>query len=228
MKAKINYLDLELPEKTKTYQPVGHKELLDFCHERLDVAGFKVTTTNVDQSDNGSIIIANMQIEREENNAFTQQFTAVNSYFKEKPIMFASGGHVFVCQNGMIVSEALTVRRHTTNVWHELTGKADTAILQMTQNWEKTLADAEAMREREMTITNMSRALGQLYVEMQLLAPTEVNIAAREIRKPTFEDFKDHTLWSFYNHCTYALKGAHTYRKNECLKGVHDFCMELV
>jgi hypothetical protein len=228
MKVLTNYLDTPLPEKTKSYTPVGHKQLIELVEERLDVAGFERSTLDVDQNGDGTIIIANMGIKRKENDVFSQQFSTVNSYNKTKPVTFASGGRVFVCQNGMIISESVVVRKHTANVWEELEQKADVAIKQLETNWERMVVDYTKMKEVEMTFTQQSEILGRIFVEQQILQPTEVTVAAKELRDPTFEDFSALTLWSLYNACTYALRQCHPFHKNVRLKQLHDFCLELV
>jgi len=223
----MNYLQTPLPEKTKSYAPVGHKELIEFVEARLDAAKFKRTTMSVDQNKEGTIIVANMGIQRKEVKDFHQEFSIINSYNKSKPVTFASGARVFVCENGMIISEAVTVRRHTTNVWNELGEKADTAIAQLEANWQKTLADVNKMKEVELTMTRASELMGRIFVEEKILRPTEVTTAVRELRKPSFGEFAALTLWSMYNACTYALKEAHAYRKNDSLKSLHDFCLKV-
>lgn len=225
---KERWMTAPVPEQTKSYTPVAHKDLIEFVDERLDAAGFKRTSLKVDDAKDGKIIVANMGIEREGNFPFHQQFSLINSYNKSKPVTFASGAEVFVCANGMIISEAVTVRRHTTNVWNEMATKADEAIAQLNANWERTLDEVTVMQEFEMTRTQMAEVAGRLYFEKHVLSHTEASVVARELRKPTFEDFSALTLWSLYNACTYALRQTHAYRKNESLKSLHDFCLELV
>jgi hypothetical protein len=227
MKTITNYLNAELPVQTRSYTPVGHAQLIDFVEERLDTAGFKRTSLNVDQNIDGTVIIANMSLAHQETTDFLQEFSIINSYDKSKPVTFASGARVFVCSNGMIISDAVTVRKHTTNVWNEMAEKADIAIKQLQDNWEKTQHDVALMKDRRMTFRKMSETLGRIFIEKQILLSTEVNTAVRELRKPTFEDFSGMNLWSLYNACTFALKEAHVSRKNTSLKQLHDFCTEI-
>ena len=228
MKKITNYLNAELPVQTRSYTPVGHKQLIDFVQERLDASNFHVAKMDVDQNNSGTVIIANMALQHQITNDFYQEFSIINSYDKSKPVTFASGARVWICSNGMIVSEAVTVRKHTTNVWNELAEKADLAITQLQDNWEKTQQDIALMKHTELTFTRMAELIGRLFVEKQVLISTEANIVAREIKKPTFGAFSGQNLWSFYNACTFALKEAHVSRKNSSLKKLHDFCIETI
>jgi len=214
-----------VPEKTKSYTPVEHKKLIGFVEERLDLAGFERESLNVEDAKDGKIMIAHMGLKHKENDEFRQQFVTVNSYNKSKPVSFYSGAHVFVCSNGMVVTEATVVRKHTTNIWDELEVKADQAIVQLENNWKKTLEDVNRMKQTEMTRTQMAETAGRLYFEQHILRHTETSIVARELKKPTFEDFSALTLWALYNACTYALRQANAARKNEAHKALHDFCL---
>lgn len=224
----MNYLQTPIPAKTKSYTPVPHSDLITLVDERLDHAGFERSYLDVDQNQDGTIIIANMGIKRNENEFFSQQLSIVNSYNKVKPVGFAAGARVFVCSNGMVISETYIVRKHTTNVWDQLTERADQAIAQLTTNWEKTLVDVNKMREKELTFTQSSELLGRIFVEKEILKPRQANEVARQLRNPRFSEFKEMTLWSLYNACTFSLKEAQPKEKNARLKHLHDFCLELV
>ena len=226
MTKHTSYVDAALPARTSTYTPVGHIQLLDFVEERLDKAGFEKSSLQVDQNLDGTVIVANMGLKHYTNSEFHQEFSVINSYNKSKPVTFASGARVFACSNGMIISDAVTVRKHTTNVWSELEQRANIAIGQLKENWKKAQEHAEIMKLRDMPFTEMAEVLGRLFIDEQILLSTEVNTAARELRKPTFEDFSQRTLWSLYNACTFSLKEAHVSRKNNSLKRLHNFCID--
>lgn len=51
--------------------------------------------------------------------------------------------------------------------------------------------------------------VGRLFIEENIVTPTQVNIIKREIDHPTFDYHALDSLWELYNHCTFAMKETH-------------------
>jgi hypothetical protein len=64
--------------------------------------------------------------------------------------------------------------------------------------------------------------MGVLYLE-GIITSTQVSIVKKEIIEPTHEAFKELTLWSFYNHVTFALKESHPTNYFKQHKQFNDF-----
>lgn len=219
----VRWQDAVVPEQTDTYMPVSHEDLLDLVDNRLFVTGYEVNNRNIEQNHDGTTIIAHFIVKKEDHPDFTQEFAVVSDYKKRKAIMFASGGHVFICGNGMVVSEVTIVRKHTSRVWEELTEKCDEAIEKMEENWEKMLDDIYLMASIGLTLTQKSELLGRMLIEEKILSITEVSKVVAEIKKPTHDYSSRDSLWELYNYCTFILKDAHIMRKTKALKSLHDF-----
>ena len=220
----VDWRGAATPPKTNSYTPVHHENLMGVVLGRLDAAGFSTTSINTDQSMDGNLINCHMGIERDyEGIEFNQEFVFMNSYNKTKPVLFASGARVFVCENGMIISEATAVRKHTVNVWDDVVSKCDEAINQMEINWDKTLNDVSLMKETEISPIKRAELLGLMFVNEGILSSTEINTIIREIKSPTFSEFTDDSLWSLYNACTFAMKDANIIRRAASLKALHEF-----
>jgi len=223
----VRWQDAEVPLETETYMPVAHGDLFDLVDQRLSVAGYEITSRSVEQSIDGNVVIAHYIIRKDDDiEDFTQEFGVVNSYDKSKAIMFASGGHVFICGNGMVVSEMTTVRKHTSRVWHEINDKLDEAISHMEDSWTKLINDVLQMTLVEINTTQASEILGRMFMEEKILSLSDINKVTKEYFDPT-HDYGNHgTLWQLYNHITYVLKDAHIMRKTKALKDTHDFMVE--
>lgn len=223
----VPWYEALLPQKTDTYMPVPHMELLQIVESRLLESGYTITKRSVEQSTDGQVIIAHFLISKGEGELdYTQEFGVVNSYNKTKPIVFASGGHVFICANGMVVSEFTTVRKHTSKVWDEIYDKLTEAIEKMEYNWEKLQQDVLKMTLTFLNLTQKAEVLGRLFVEEEVITITELSKIKKELSKPTHDYEACDTLWELYNYVTFVLKDAHILRKTEALKKTHDFMVE--
>ena len=65
-----------------------------------------------------------------------------------------------------------------------------------------------------------------MFINDNLITSTQLNIIKKEILYS--ENFIDPTLWSFYNHCTEALKVAHPAEVLQSHIKLHDYVLELV
>lgn len=224
----IRWQDAEVPAMTETYMPVPHQDLLDLVDRRLSVAGYEINNRRIEQNHDGTMIIAHFILAKigSATYGFTQEFAVVSDYEKRKAIMFASGGHVFICGNGMVVSEVTVVRKHTSRVWEEIEDRCDEAIEKMEDNWKKLIRDVISMTSVELNLTQKAELLGRLFVEEKIITITELSKIVSEISKPSFDYESEGTLWELYNHCTLILKDSHIMRKTKALKDLHDFMVE--
>lgn len=225
-----NWKMAAVPELTESYSPVAHSELVYLLEKQLNTEGYEVVDNSVQQSYNGEQIAGTMRLRKLTGIAdgfMSQTMCYQNSYNKRLPIRLVSGGHVWICSNGMIVGDIITFRKHTGEVFPALKEMITVAINRMEMDYEKTQRDILIMKDVDLTTTMAAELIGRMYVEERILTSTEVNEVARQLRNPRFEDFKPNNLWSLYNHATFAMKGAAPDRKLSALKQLHEFSMSV-
>jgi len=228
MKTLTNWKDAPVPSLTETYSPVAHAELIYLLEKQLNADGYSVAHNYVNQNYDGKQIVGTMTLSKETGIAgqeMIQTMAYQNSYNKRLPIRFVSGGHVFICSNGMVVGDIITFRKHTGNVFPALKELIAISVKRMEEDYAKTQADVLRMKEIDLTTTLAAELIGRMYVEERILNNGEVNEVVRQLRSPRFEDFKPNNLWSLYNHATWALKYAAPDRKIQSLKSLHEFSM---
>ena len=228
MKIQTSWMDAEVPSLTETYSPVAHSELIYLLEKQLNMDGYQVVNNHVNQSYDGQQITGTMRLLKETGIAgqeMSQSMAYQNSYNRRLPIRFVSGGEVFICSNGMIVGDIITFRKHTGEIFPALKELIAISVTRMEEDYEKTQADVITMKEIDLTTTLAAELVGRMYVEERILNNGEVNEVVRQLRNPTFEDFKPNNLWSLYNHATWALKDAAPDRKLQSLKSLHEFSM---
>lgn len=219
--------DTEVPQQTKTYQPISHSDLLDLIDERLSIDGYTIIRRPVQQNIKGTRIAATFIVSRDDHDDMTMMLAVTNSYDKSLAIKLASGASVFVCENGMIVGDVVAFRKHTSNMLNDLTEMIDKVIINLHSVWERTISDVAQMKEVSMTDEKTAELYGRLYIIDKVMTSVELNKAVKELRKPTFSDFVPKNMWSSYSHVTWALKDAPPHRRLDCLKRLHEVCMDI-
>jgi len=230
MKIQTNWKDAIVPSLTDTYSPVAHSELIYLLEKQLNADGYEVVNNTVQQSHNGEQIAGTMKLHKDTGIAgegLSQTLAYQNSYNKRLPIRIVSGGVVWICGNGMIVGDIITFRKHTGEVFPALKELIAISINRMEEDYAKTQKDIQIMKETDLTTTLAAELVGRMFVEERILNSNEVNEVARQLRNPRFEEFKDKSLWSLYNHATWALKDAAPDRSMTTLKKLHEFSMDV-
>jgi len=217
-----------VPEQTSSYQPISHIDLLDLIDQRLSVKGYTIIRRTVDQNTKGERIAFKFIVKHGEHGDMTMMLAGVNSYDKSLAIKIASGASVFVCENGMVVGDIVAFRKHTTNMLNDLTAMIDEVVVNLHNVWKRTVQDVASMRLVPMTDEQTAELYGRLLITEDVITPTELNVAVKELRKPTYADFEPKNMWSTYNHVTWALKAAPVHRQLPCLKRLHEVCMDIV
>ena len=228
MKTQTHWRDAVVPNLTETYSPVAHSELMYLLEKQLNMDGYQVINNVVDQNYNGQQIAGTMSLRKEtgiEGQELAQTMAYTNSYNKRIPIRFVSGGHVFICANGMIIGDIITMRKHTGEVFPALKEMMKVAVARMERDFEKTQADVLIMKDIDLTTTLAAELVGRMFVEERILNSNEVNEVVRQWRNPRFDDFKPRTMWSLYNAATWAMKDSTPDRKISALKKLHEFSM---
>lgn len=229
MKVQTNWRNALVPALTESYSPVAHAELIFLLEKELNDSGYKVEDKpSVSQSYNGEQITGMMHIRKENyGGEFSQSLAFMNSYNKRLPIKLASGARAFICENGMVVGEIISLRKHTGEVFPVLKELISNAVSGMESSFTKTQSDVEKMKRVEITSTQAAELIGRMFIDENILNSNEVNEVVRQLRKPRFDDFVPKTMWSLYNHATWAMKGASPDRAMVSLKRLHEFMMNV-
>jgi len=228
MEKSNNWQTVAVPHKTESYSPIGHKHLIGLLRMSLENAGFHVAENRVTQSAKGDEISGHMIINGDTGEPdFRHMLAYTNSYNKRVPIRLVSGAEVYVCLNGMVVGDIITMRKHTGNIVPALKPMIRTAIEGVRSNMLKTKADITVMKNIDLTRTMAAELVGRMFVEEMILTSREASVVASQLRKPRFEEFQPNNLWSLYNHCTFAMKEIRVARRIPALKQLHDFTMDV-
>lgn len=224
----VKYKDLgnyELPAKTNSYEPVGHQELID---KVIDIAkpnygipsgaGFKI-------AGGGNQMFAHLDYKTSLSNNANISIGVRNSYNKSLAVGICSGASIIVCDNLMFVGDVVKLRKHTSKVWDDLDMIIEEGIQAVGENFNTLMEDGQALSDITISDTNAAHVLGELFVNENILASNQLNVAAREWKNGIKANhaFPDRTAWSLYNACTEALKIAHPSEVMDRQVKLHEF-----
>jgi hypothetical protein len=119
---------------------------------------------------------------------------------------FALGIHLFICDNLCFSGDFVQlIRKHTKNVWRDI----ETAVLTQMNKAEDSLL-GWSRHIRELTEWELDQEEGYKLIGLaqgnRVLSPTQANIAFREWRQPSQEEFAPRNGWSLHNNMTEAGK----------------------
>jgi hypothetical protein len=225
----MNKQDLYLvpvPRATDTYAPVSHRNVVDAVLEQLDKHRLIVEKETFNTARLGQQLIGYMDIKHPDSNELGLRLAFRNSYDKSMSVAFTSGCCVWICENGVVAGEIQLIRKHTGNVLTEMNEKIVNSINELDDHFQRILKYSNEMKQRELTLSQASRTLGEMFVEENLILPTQMNVVKQELLKPTFKDFEEESLWSFYNHVTYSFKNSHPTTYLQQHKKFHEFIVD--
>lgn len=208
---KVDFEALKLispPEATKSYQPVLHHELASAVKSIGSeiLHGFTFHKEQYALAREGNQMFA-VHSYKNGSDEMGLSIGFRNSYDKSLSVGIAMGASVFVCDNLVFDGEITTFRKHTTNVLLDLKKLILNVVFSQKENYKKVTMDALHMKSLDVVDDTAFRLMGLLFGR-GIVSPRQLPIIKKEWLEPTYPEFEDRNLWSFYNACTEALKTA--------------------
>ena len=221
---------IPVPDKTESYQPVGHKDLVDRIIKSAK-DHFKKDPSEVvlQVNKHGNQLFGSLNYyptsEKIENMNYSLGFR--NSYNKSLAIGVCAGAQVIICSNLMFTGDIIRVRKHTTNVFNDLDNIITDLIMSSEGYYEEAYNFSEKMSEKSISDLDIAHFLGECFVNEEILNSKQLNIAKREMTGKGIGEFKyKKDAWSLYNACTESLKTAHPSESLNRYTDLHKFSKE--
>jgi len=225
--AKNTMLSAPVPQQTKTYKPVSHRELMDLTLESIYQAGFSLESQQYTTAREGNIATARYVINNVSDNEMKLQIAWQNSYDKTASLKFAMGVKIMVCSNGCVSGDMGSFKKVHKGDIQTFTPAAITEyIKQGGDAFALMQSDRDAMKSIDTSSQVQAELLGRLFFEEQTLSSSQLNIIKSELKKPTYDYGAPDSLWELYNHVTFSMRESHpTSWMNNHIK-VHEFFKE--
>lgn len=214
--------DVAIPEKTESYSPVAHQQIVEEIRNRIDQTGLQIEDARYQVAQEGAQMIGYMDITAN-SGVFNYRLAFQNSYNKTMPVAFVGGTSVMICSNGIIVGDTKFIRRHTGTVGQELSEKIHEVVEELQQDLIVAENHAEQMKLVQLNPTATAELCGRLLMEHEIITSSQLSIIRQEYKKPTYPELAGDTLWNLYNHTTHALKKTHPYNYLGSHSRLHKF-----
>jgi len=208
--AKSILLGAEIPQETKTYKPVAHRQLIDLTLESIHSAGFELESERYSAARDGNVANGRYTIKNVADNEMQLQIGWQNSYDKTMSLKFAIGTHIFICQNGCVSGDYGAFKKKHQGEIQTFTPNAITEyIKQAGDAFRKIQSDRETMKQIEVSKRTCAELIGRMIIEENIIESTQLNIIRGQMDNPSFDYGASGSLWELYQHTTYAMKEVH-------------------
>ena len=214
-----------LPVFEDSYTVISHESVMDFTLAQLTQFGFNVTSESFRCTADGNIAQGTYYLNYDGDEEIGMMFAWSNSYNKQMRFKCAIGGYVFVCLNGMICGDMGSWSRKHTGIADVETQKTIADQISNAQvYYDRLVTDKNIMKEIVIDSKRQAELLGVLFAEYEILTTEQMTLVKQQMDKPSyFYNGNVNSLWSFYNHITFALKKSHPRNWMEDQRKLHWF-----
>jgi hypothetical protein len=214
------------PERTDSYTPIMHSNVISQVRKEIGKAGFMITAEDYRSTNNGQVAIGNYRINYKSDPDIELTASFMNSYNKQFAFRFTIGAMVRVCLNGMFVSDGkfgFFKRVHKGDADILSTSIISDYLKSADDYWGTLVGAKDELKTKLLSKSDQYNILGQLFFDDKLLTTLQMNIIKKELENPSFEYGVDNSsAWALYNHVTLALKESHPANWMDDHYAIHD------
>lgn len=201
----------EAPEKTRTYTPVSHSNVIDIVKESLSKRGMDIKSTDYRASKEGKVVQGIYNLGFSTDSEIGMMFAWANSYDKSMRFKAAIGGKVFVCDNGMIRGDMASYsRKHNGDADEEIFLQIEKQLDIAESQYKKILVDRDVMKELVVPEKRFLEVIGGMFFKHDLINTEQLSVIKTECLAPSYDyNCGKDTLWATYQHITHSLKTTH-------------------
>jgi hypothetical protein len=215
-----------LPEKTKTYTPITHGDIIDKVSAELSNAGFIVEGVDYSYSFGGDVALAKVYITSKIDPDMGMLFSWTNSYNKKVKFSCGIGGFIYENKASLFGTEGLSwIRMHTGKADEEAFNIIEQLVDNAEDHFANIIAEKNRMKAQPITIESYGKVMGALYFEHELLKPTQSTAIDREYKNPSNEYTDKDSLWGLYKVLMYGIEGVDITKWMQSQQKLHHMIM---
>lgn len=200
-------LNIPVPQETETYTPLPAHLIFGTIDKLCQELGLTITKEEFLLHGNGNKQRMRFFFSVPDSD-FTRELVLISSYDKSIALRAASGVTVVVCSNGCLIGDIKIYRKHTGSVDQELEQFLRDCLTDMQTMYQYAEETREKYKSIVLTPEQVSIVLGKCFFELEYLSSSQLNIVKEQFKHPKYDYEADPmSLWSFYQHLTYALQG---------------------
>lgn len=220
---RSNILAAQVPANTNSYTAIPHRVFLEELQEELSLNGYIIDRESYMGTKGYQIMTGSFTIKKPSESGDVVDIRPAiyfqNSYNKAKVASVKVGAKVLVCSNGMIGmrTKAMYTRKHTGTALADVREHMKFMVERVEEEFAILQKNTDEMKQLVLSRDVRAQLVGDMIINEQMITAEQISILRREMSSSV--NFKDNSLWSFYNNCTEAFKNTHpTLYQNQHLK----------
>ena len=220
---------VSLPQHGETYTVVSHGYIIDETRRQLEDHGFEIKTEIYNSNINGEVAQGVYHLNHGDDPELGLMFAWANSYDKTMRFRCAIGGYVFVCSNGMIAGDMSNYgRKHVGEAKDEVKSHIMQQVTSAQNYYDELVKAKEKMKNITVSDSDIALLMGRLYFTDSTITSSQLIVVKNQFKTPAHDYGADEeSLWTVYNHITFALKQSHPKTWMEDQKALHKVIKEL-
>ena len=205
---------VSLPDKTKTYEPVSHYDVITKSAKMMKDAGHTIEKVRYDAADSGEVMLGWLTTAPElvEGHKISNVMGFQNSYNKRYTLKLSFGTHFHEEDVSIMHSNIRFKRKHTGTVNEEFDKLLVDSAGYLTSDYEDMIGAMDYMKHSKMGKDNVGKALGQLYLTADVLNSSQmsrIKRAATKVKKSVFDEYGLISVWSLFSIVEETLRDSH-------------------
>jgi len=198
---------------SKQYAVVSHGYIIDIVKQELENNNLEIDAEYYRSTHDGQVAQGIYHIKYDNDPELGLMFAWCNSYNKTMRFKCAVGAHVFVCGNGVMVGDMGNyTKKHygdSAKVKGLVKNHIETQIASADNFYNMLQKDKEAMKLVCLSEEDIAGMMGCVFFK-DIMTINQLSIAKKQYEKPDYDyNAERNSLWSVYNHITFALKTSH-------------------
>ena len=195
---------VETPEKTESWKPVPHIEVIDAVTEVVKAHHWQITEERFGLAREGQKLFGVMNINKSSSSDWTRCIGLRNSHDKSFSVGLSAGISVMVCSNMAFGGTTVIKRRHTSRI--ELTELVDIAVNELENEFLMLERVCEDLKVQYIPNDDEARSRIVRAAELGAINSSDILPVFREFKHPQHEEFTEPTRWSLLNAFTETIK----------------------
>ena len=225
---KRRLLSAPVPEETRTYKPVSHKDLAKITVKAIKSAGFSLDVEEYYTAREGLVANARYTIKDIKDEDMQLEIGWQNSYDKSLSLKFAIGTRIMICANGCVSGNfGAFSKKHMSDVKTFAPDEMTKAIKTAAETFKKMKVEKDAMKTYLISVGQQSQIVGRLFFK-EILGSTQLNIIRDEFKAPSHDYKCPDSLWETYQYVTFSMKEIHPRLWMDEHIRVHEFFLDFL
>lgn len=199
-----------LPEETRTYKPISHKELADTTIKAIKDAGFTIGMQEYFSAREGMVANARYTIKDVADEDMQLEIGWQNSYDKTLSLKFAIGTRIMICENGCVSGDfGAFSKKHMGDIKIFAPEEMKNAIKEAAKTFSTMKGEKDSMKKIKINDREKAEIVGRVFLDEQIIGSTQLNIIKDEINHPKYDYECKDSLWELYQYITFSMKEIH-------------------